>query len=73
MKSPDLSLLTDAGVPAKHFSPFSVAKRFNLAYGMSLLVPCVTRNLDHIERAGSSVSGEGSTSNARFLCEWRVF
>jgi len=30
MRSPDLSLLTDAGVPAKPLSPYSMAKGFRI-------------------------------------------
>ena len=64
-----LRLLTGAGAPAKSFSPISLAKWFNFANGMSLLVPCITRNLGH--RYGSSVFEEGSTTYAHVLCEWR--
>ena len=38
MRSPDGSHLINTGVAAKPLSPFSMAKGFNFAKGMSLLV-----------------------------------
>jgi len=65
MRSTYLSVVTDAGGTAKPFIPFSMAKGFNFAEGMSLLMPCITRNLGHRDRDGSSVFEERSIFNAR--------
>jgi len=65
-----MRLLTDVGVPAKPLSPFSMAKGLSFAKGISLFVPCITRNLGHSVRVDSSVSKEASTTRARFLCEF---
>jgi len=62
MRSPG-SFFTDNGVQAKPFSPFSMAKGFNFAKGMSLFVARIKRNVGHQHRDGSSVSEERSTSN----------
>jgi hypothetical protein len=44
-----------------------MAKGLSFARGESLLVPCTIKNLGHICRVGSSLSGEVSISKARFL------
>jgi len=56
------TLLTDVGVPAEPLRPFSMAKGLSFANRMSLFVSCITRNLGHSVRDGSSASKEESTS-----------
>ena len=43
MRSPDRSLFTDVGVPAKPFKPFSMAKGLSFARGESCLCPVLLK------------------------------